>query len=138
MQFLLDTCVVSDGAKPRHFPRLADWLAARGADEAAISALTVGELRYGVERLPAGRKRAELLTWLEVTLMREFAGRVLPLDDRVADAWGVLRAAGEAAGRPLPIVDGMLLATAQAHGLIFVTRNEAHVTGRGVGVLNPY
>lgn len=138
MRFLLDTCVISDGAKPAQFPSLEAWLGAQRLDDLAVSALTFGELRYGIERLPASRRRTALVTWLETQLPTRFAGRVLSQDQRVAEAWGVLRSAGEAIGRPLPIIDGLLLATAQVHGLTFVTRNETDVAGRGVGVLNPY
>jgi predicted nucleic acid-binding protein len=136
--FLLDTCVVSDAARRGQFPRLETWLAAQQADDLAISALTLGELRYGVERLPSSQRRSELVTWLETQLPVRFAGRIVAIDQRIADAWGVLRSAGEAQGRPLPVIDGLLLATAQVSGLTFVTRNEKDVKDRGVGVLNPY
>jgi predicted nucleic acid-binding protein len=138
VRFLLDTCIVSDAAKPGRFPRLEAWLGAQRLPDLAIGALTFGELRYGIERLPTGRRRAELVTWLETELPPRFAGRILAQDLRVAEAWGVLRSAGEAAGRPLPVIDGLLLATAQIHGLTLVTRNDSDVKDRGVGVLNPY
>ena len=138
MRFLLDTCIVSDAAKPGRFPPLEAWLSVQRLDDLAVAALTFGELRYGIERLPAGRKRAELITWLETQLPARFAGRILSQDQRVAEAWGILRSAGEAIGRPLPIIDGLLLATAQVHGLTLATRNDTDVKDRGVGVLNPY
>lgn len=138
MHFLLDTCVLSDAAKPRHHPQLTEWVAAQPSSALAISVITLGELRYGVERLPSGRKRADLIGWLEGALPEHFRERILPVTDRVAAAWGVLRATAEANGRPLPMVDGLLLATAQVHGLTFVTRNLRHVEHRGVSVLDPY
>jgi predicted nucleic acid-binding protein len=138
VRFLLDTCVLSDAAKPARFPTLETWLGAQRLDDLAVAALTFGELRYGIERLSPSKRRTALTTWLETQLSARFAGRILPQDQRVAEAWGVLRNAGDAMGRPLPIVDGLLLATAQVHSLTFVTRNEADVGGRGVGVLNPY
>jgi predicted nucleic acid-binding protein len=136
--FLLDTCVVSDAARRGQFPRLEAWLTAQRADDLAISALTLGELRYGVERLPSSQRRSELVTWLETQLPVRFAGRIIAIDPRIGEAWGILRAAGETQGRPLPVIDGLLLATAQVSGLTFVTRNEKDVRDRGVGVLNPY
>lgn len=138
MRFLLDTCIVSDAAKAGRFPALEAWLNAQRSEDLAVAALTFGELRYGIERLPASRKRTELITWLETQLPARFAGRILSVDQRVAEAWGVLRSAGDTAGRPLPISDGILLATAQIHGLTFATRNDADVRDRGIGVLNPY
>jgi predicted nucleic acid-binding protein len=138
MRFLLDTCIVSDVARKGQFPQLEAWLNAQHPTDLAIGTITLGELRYGIERLPHGRKRTELLTWLETELPAQFANRILAFDDAAADAWGILRATGERIGRPLPLIDGQLLATAHAHRLIFVTRNERDVEARGVGVLNPY
>lgn len=138
MKYLLDTCVLSDGARPRQFPELVKWLGAQGTEDLAIGALTGGELRYGIQRLPSGRQRERLKTWLDSELLQVFAERVLPIDGPIADAWALLRASGEEMGRELPIVDGLLLATAQVHGLTFVTRNLADVENRGVAVLSPY
>ena len=95
-------------------------------------------MRYGIEGLPAGRKREALKAWLDGALLPRFRGNVLALDAGVASAWALLRASGEDAGRALPVVDGLLLATAQANSLTFVTRNLADVEDRGVAVLSPY
>jgi toxin FitB len=138
MRFLLDTCIVSDAARRGQYPALEAWLNAQHQADLAIGAITLGELRYGVERLPRGRKRTELLTWVETQLPAQFANRIVPFDEKAADAWGILRATGESTGRPLPLIDGQLLATAHVHQLIFVTRNDRDVEERGVGVLNPY
>lgn len=138
MRFLLDTCIISDVARSGVYPALEEWASAQRREDLAIGTVTLGELRYGIERLPLGRKRSSLLEWFEGSLLEEFSGRIVTLDQRAADAWGTLRAAGEAMGRPLPLVDGLLLAMAQVNNLTFVTRNESDVVGRGVPVLNPY
>lgn len=138
MRFLLDTCILSDGARPTRFPRLAAWIEAQDAMDLAIGSVTVGELRCGIQRLPAGRKREALKRWLDTELLPEFADRVLPINTAVAEIWALLRASGEESGRPLPLIDGLLLATAQARGLTFVTRNLGHVEHRGVSVFSPY
>lgn len=138
MRFLLDTCILSDGARPAKFARLAEWLSAQQAEDLATGSLSVGELRYGIQRLPAGRKREQLKQWLGAELLPRFGDRVLAVDAAVADVWALLRASGDEAGRPLPMIDGLLLATAQVHALTFVTRNLADVEHRGVSVLSPY
>lgn len=138
MKFLLDTCILSDASKPQRFPSLAEWLAAQQPEDLTIAALTVGELRYGIQRLPQGRKREQLKQWLDSTLLPIFDDRIIPIDAAVAEQWALLRASGDDMGRPLAIVDGLLLATAQVHGLRFVTRNLGDVEDRGVSVLSPY
>lgn len=138
MRYLLDTCVLSDAARPRQYAQLAKWLGAQSISDFAVASLTIGELRYGVQRLVPGKKRERLKHWLETELLAAFAGRVLGIDVPVAESWALLRAAGDAAGRPLPLVDGLLLATAQVHGLTLVTRDIAELDGRGVRVFSPY
>lgn len=71
-------------------------------------------------------------------LPRQFLGRLIPVDDVIAVAWGRLAADGRMVGRPLPVVDGLLLATAEASGLTLVTRNVADCAGRGVPVFDPW
>ncbi|HYV97812.1 MAG TPA: type II toxin-antitoxin system VapC family toxin [Gemmatimonadaceae bacterium] len=138
MRFLLDTCVLSDGAKPDQFGQLARWLDAQPIDDLAIGALAVGELRFGIERLPRGRKRERLKAWLDGDLLPAFAARTIAIDAAVAEAWALLCAAGDEMGRPLPVVDGLMLASAQVNGLTFVTRDISDLEGRGVSVLSPY
>lgn len=138
MRYLLDTNVLSEAVKPRADAGVTEFLANRSPLELAISVLTVGEIRTGVMLLPGSRKRRRLEEWLRVDLLRQFTGRVLAVDEAAALAWGRLAAAGRREGRPLPVIDGLLLATAEVHGLTLVTRNERDCAGRGVPVLNPW
>jgi len=114
------------------------WLRGQAPLDLAISVLTIGEIQKGVALLAAGKRRTLLDRWLSTELPRQFSDRVLPIDDAVARAWGRLAAAGRQHGRELPVIDGLLLATASVHGLTFVTRNEGDCADRGVPVLNPW
>ena len=76
--------------------------------------------------------------WLARDLPLRFRGRTLPVDGEVAHRWGELTADGRRIGRPLPVIDGLLLATASAHNLTFVTRNLRDCGDRGVPVLDPW
>ena len=138
MRFLLDTNVLSEGAKPRPDRSLLAWLSAASPLDLAISVLTIGEIQKGVALLPEGPRRERLAAWVATELPRQFRGRVLAVDAAVAIEWGRLSAEGRRAGRDLPVIDGLLLATAAAHGLVFVTRNERDCAGRGVAVHNPW
>jgi len=138
LRYLLDTNVLSEPAKPRPDANVIAWLEKRTALELAISALTIGEIAQGVRMLPEGSKRERLTAWLSVDLVRHFAGRVLPVDEAVALAWGGLMAEARAERRPLAAIDGLLLATAAVHDLTLVSRNERDCVGRGVPVVNPW
>lgn len=138
MRYLLDTNVLSEPMKPRPEPRVLSWLEEQSPLDLAISVLTLGEIEKGIRLPPEGRKRERLTTWLVGELSRQFLGRVLPVDDRVALAWGRLTADARLRHRDLPVIDGLLLATAAAHDLILVTRNEKDCRDRGVPIHNPW
>jgi predicted nucleic acid-binding protein len=138
MRFLLDTNVLSEGARPRPDPGMVAWLEAHSPLDMATSALTFGEIRKGVDLLVPGARRTRLEAWISTDLPRQFAGRVLPVDEAVAVTWGRMVAEAQRRGRHLPLVDGLLLATAAVHSLTLVTRNERDCADRGVPVLNPW
>lgn len=138
VRYLLDTNVLAEPAKPRPDPNVLTWLQAQSPLDLAVSVLTFGEIQEGVSLLPAGARRDALESWLRTDLPRQFTGRVLPVDGEVALEWGRLAAEGRKAGRELPVVDGLLVATCAAHGLTLVTRNERDCGNRGVPILNPW
>ncbi|MBX6363716.1 MAG: type II toxin-antitoxin system VapC family toxin [Gemmatimonadetes bacterium] len=138
MRFLLDTNVLSEPARPQPSERVLAWLGAQSPLDLALSVLTLGEIQRGVSRLATGDRRERLERWLEVELPRRFEGRVLGITEDVAREWGRLSAAADGRGRPLPVIDGLLLATAAVHRLTFVTRNVKDCRDRGVPLLNPW
>jgi toxin FitB len=137
VQFLLDTNVISETQKRAPDPRVLEWLGAQSALDLWISVLTLGELTMGSE-LAGDARRDELRNWIAHDLARAFVGRLLLVDDATARAWGRMSAEGRSAGRELPAVDGLLLATASVNDLVFVTRNERDCANRGVAILNPW
>lgn len=137
MKYLLDTCVLSEVARPRPASAVVRWLERADELSLGISSLTFGEIQFGVLRLPQGRRRQRLTRWLEELDLR-FDGRVLPVDTRVAAVWGELRAEAVARGRSVPVVDGLLAATAISHGLVLVTRNVVDVVATRARVLDPW
>lgn len=138
MRYLLDTNVISEPFKRAPHQRALDWLSKQSPLDLSISVLLLGELTMGFELAPSGKRREELRSWTMQELPRQFIGRILPVDEDIARAWGLLSAEGRASGRELPVVDGLMLATARVHHLVLVTRNERDCAGRGVPVLNPW
>ena len=137
MSFLLDTNAVSEWVKPRPNPGLIGWMEAADEDRIFISVVSLAELRYGVERMAAGRRRTRLEQWLRHELPLRFESRILPVDAQVAEAWGKTVSRSETAGRPIRAMDAFLAATAETHHLTLVTRN---VSGFSLlkAVLNPW
>lgn len=135
MSYLVDTNVLSELRRKTPDPQVVDWFDRRPAGTLFVSVLTLGEIRKGVDALPHSARRLALLDWLETALPAFFSGRVLAVDQAVADRWGRLMSS---AGRPLPTIDSLLVATAIHHGLTLVTRNLRDTQGLGVEVLCPW
>ncbi|HJQ56644.1 MAG TPA: type II toxin-antitoxin system VapC family toxin [Vineibacter sp.] len=138
MTFLLDTNVISEWVKPRPDPGVIAWLADVDEDRVFLSVVTMAELRYGIERLATGSRRRRLDDWLRHELPSRFEGRVLPVGDAVAEAWGRIAARREAAGRPIGAMDAFIAATANAHDLAVVTRNTSDFDAVVKEVVNPW
>jgi toxin FitB len=129
MSFLLDTNAVSEWIKPQPNPGLIAWMEATDEDRVFLSVITLVELRYGVERLPASKKRKRLEDWLENELALRFEERILGVDCGIALACGRMIARREALGRPLEGMDALLAATAEVHRLTVITRNDSDFEG---------
>ena len=138
MSFLLDTNVVSEWTKPRPNPGVAAWLHDADEDRVFLSVVTLLELRYGIERLRAGKRRQQLDEWFRHDLILRFEGRILPVDEAVADFCGKLLADRQAAGRPINPMDALIAATAEARELALVTRNTADFKGSVRPIVNPW
>ena len=136
--FLLDTNVISELIKPEPDRNVVRWIHETDETILFLSVLTLGEIRSGIERLNAGRRRGQLESWVTVDLRLRFQDRILSLDEAIAERWGVLSARAAKNGRPMPVIDGLLAATALHHDLRFVTRNDADVSGSGLATLNPW
>jgi len=137
MSFLLDTNAVSEWTKPRPNPGLIGWMESTDEDRVFISVITLAELRYGVERLAAGARRRRLEVWLGHEVPLRFEGRILPVEANVAEAWGKTVSRGDAAGRPIGVMDAFLAATAEFHHLTLVTRDVSDFQMLKA-VLNPW
>jgi toxin FitB len=138
VSYLLDTNVVSEWVKPAPDPGLVEWLTATDEEGIYLSVITLAELRYGVERLDAGRRRLRLENWLQHDLRERFSGRMITVDERVADAWGRVVARCRGAGRPISVMDAFIAATAETSDLVLITRNDSDFASAGIRVYNPW
>ena len=136
--FLLDTNVISELVRPKAEARVAAWIEATDETLFYLSVLTLGEIRKGILMLRDASRRVALSAWLDSDLALRFAGRILPIDRAVADRWGQLTAREDAINSPVPVIDGLLAATALEYNLTFVTRNTKDVIRTGVSLFNPW
>jgi toxin FitB len=136
--FLLDTNIPSELTRSRPEPRVAAWLEAASDDRLYVSVITLGEIRKGFTVVPDHKRRLQLERWLEEELHPWFAGRILPVDEAVAERWGALDGERQLQGAPLNTADGLIAATALEYNLTMVTRNVKDFAGLGVDIFNPW
>ncbi|MBT3224644.1 MAG: type II toxin-antitoxin system VapC family toxin [Proteobacteria bacterium] len=134
---LLDTCVISEVARPAPDPSVLAWFSSLADEELWLSVISIGEIEKGKNLLEPGPRREQIHSWLE-GLVESFADRILIIDDQVARRWGAISALSQRAGRPRPPIDTLLAATALQHGLVLATRNVADFEGTGVNLVNPW
>jgi len=135
LNYLIDTNIISEVRKgDRCDANVAAWYASIADEDLFLSTLVVGEIRKGVELLRArdAGKATALERWLQ-DVESAFEGRILGIDNAVSHQWGRMSAI-----RTVPVIDGLIAATALANGLTLVTRNDKDVSGLGVHVLNPF
>jgi len=134
---LLDTNVLSELVRPKVDPVVLTFLRQQPQPTLFTSSVCQAEIRFGLARMPAGRRRNELARRFSVLFAR-FTARILAFDSTAAAFYGRVRAAREAAGRPIEVEDAMIAATARAFGVAVATRNIADFDGCGVHVVNPW
>ncbi len=136
--FLLDTNIISELVKRKPEPKVTTWIDSTDENLMYLSVLTLGEIRKGIALVRDAARRVVLETWLDSDLILRFAERILPIDRAVADRWGRLAAAAATAKSMLPVIDGLLAATALDQNLTLVTRNTKDIIVTGVPVFNPW
>jgi toxin FitB len=124
VSWLLDTCALSEYAKKAPALEVIAWLDEQDEASLFISVISLGEIEKGILKLreTEPRRSQKLTAWLG-KLEQRFAGRILSLDVAALHVWAQIAARAELAGQPVPVMDSMLMATAQCHGLTLVTRN---------------
>jgi len=135
LKFLLDTNIISEIRKRvRAHPNVVQWVARTPVTEIGTSVLVLAEIRHGIELKRRGdpKQAKSLDQWFTQMRMR-LEDRVLPIDEPIAGAWALMGIPD-----PLPLIDGLLAATAKVHGLTLVTRNVADGTVTGVPLLDPF
>lgn len=138
MNYLLDTCVLSEFTRCQPEPRVIDWLNSVDEDQLFISVITIGEIQRSIERLPDSHRKTELLVWMNNELLKRFANRTVAIDAPTMFLWGSLIARLESTGRSMGVMDSLILASALQNNLIIATRNVADYTPGGVQVINPW
>jgi toxin FitB len=133
---ILDTNVVSELMRPVVAPDVVKWSSSHSLDELHSSAITLAEILYGIELLPAGKRKVDLLTGAERLFKVVLGGRVLPFDEPAAHQFSQIAAERRRQGRPIAELDAQIAAIAFVHGAALATRNTSDFEGCGVRLIN--
>jgi hypothetical protein len=138
LNYLLDTCVLSELIKKEPQASVVKWVSGVKEPSCFISVLTFGEIQRGISKLFESRKKQELQNWLNRDLQQRFEGRILELTVEILIEWGHMLGNLEKEGVKLPVIDSLIAASAVTNDLTVVTRNVRDIERFGAAVFNPW
>jgi predicted nucleic acid-binding protein len=134
---VLDTNVVSELMRPEPAPQVSSWVRSRDRRELRMTSITLAEIRYGIARLPDGRRKQVLLDTAD-DIFRVFSDQVLPVDEAAAEQYAVIASTRERAGKPIAGFDALIAAVCRSRGAALATRNLPDFHGTGIDVIDPW
>jgi predicted nucleic acid-binding protein len=134
---ILDTNVVSELMRPEPAAQVANWVRDRDRRELRTTAITVAEVRYGIARLPDGRRKQVLLAAAD-EVFSAFEDQVLPVDTAAAEHYAAIASSRERAGKPIAGFDALIAAVCRCQGATLATRHVSDFDGTGIEIINPW
>lgn len=134
---ILDTNVVSELMRSEPAPGVASWVRDRDRRELRTTAITLAEIRYGIARLPDGRRKQVLLAAAD-EIFSAFSDQVLPVDTAAAEHYAVIASSRERTGKPIAGFDALIGAVCRSQGAALATRNVSDFDGTGIEVIDPW
>ena len=137
MNYLLDTCVISELVKPSPDTNVIDWLGNTPSERLYLSVITIGEVRKGLTKLSDSKRKDLLANWLN-SLLEDYNNRIYPINLTVAENWGIIQGKAEKKGTPMASIDSLIAATAYTYNLVLVTRNVRDFEASNLPLRNPW
>lgn len=137
MNYLLDTCVISELVKQTPDANVVDWLSNTPTERLYLSVITIGEVRKGLTKLPDSKRKDLLTNWLN-SLLEDYQNRIYSINLTVAENWGIIQGKAEKKGTPMSSIDSLIAAIAYTHNLVLVTRNVRDFEASNLLIQNPW
>ena len=135
---LLDTNILSEVMRPAPDPRVICWLNGADAGLLHVSTISIAEILYGLDLLPAGRRRVGMEEQVEAFLLKGFGQRIMSFDEGAARHYGPLMADRRRAGRQMAAPDGQIAAIARSRAMALATQNIRDFEACGLALINPW
>jgi predicted nucleic acid-binding protein len=135
---ILDTNVVSEPSRQLPDRAVREWIDTNDPNDLYICTPVLAELRYGVERLDAGRRRERLRRWVDQLETERFHDRILPFDQKAARAFAQIVVERNRSGRPIAPMDALIAAITLANNALLATRDIGGFSGLGFEIVNPF
>lgn len=135
---LVDTNVISEIMRAVPSAAVVGWLNGQRPGSLYVSAVTIGEIEFGLRMLPAGSRRSRLKDQFERFVALAFVQRILAFDEPCARAYGEIMGLRRELGRPMSVPDGQIAAIARTNGLGIATRNTRDFEECGVALIDPF
>ena len=135
---ILDTNVISEPLRPTGDAAVLNWLDQQDIDTLYLTAITVGELRFGIAALPPGKRKHHLQEEFEERILALFYGRILPFDEAATTAYARIRSGARSTGKAMGAADSFIAAIAAHHGFSIATRDVSPFESAGSPVINPW
>jgi len=138
LNYLLDTNIISEFISKTPNKRVVDYILTLDESSLFLSVITIGEIKAGIEKLDNGKKKENLLYWLEHDLLSRFENRIISINLDVMMQWGEINQQLRKIGTPLPIMDSLIGATCKALDITLITRNEKDFKNIDIPIINPF
>jgi predicted nucleic acid-binding protein len=135
--YLLDTCALSEMIKKEPNAGFAQWIERQTFSSLFVSVISVAEIEQGIVRLTESRKKRRLRAWIS-GIQKRYGSHLLPVDLGVAETYGQIQGKSMKMGKPIPVQDCWIAATAIAHSMAVVTRDDTTLATAGVPIVNPW
>ena len=138
MNYILDTNIISELIKQDPDHRVVSFIDSLPEKNIYLSVVTIGEIQFGIQKLPQSKKRDRILSWLETDLLSRFENRIVEIDIETMLVWGEMSASLQALGTPMPIMDSLIAATCKTKNYTLVTRNTKDFLHLDIVLIDPF
>jgi len=138
LKYLLDTNIISEFIAKKPNQKVLDFVTSLDENDVYLSVITIGEIKFGIQKVQNQTKKEQLLLWLENDLLQRFKGKIVDIDTETMLTWGELNQHLQSIGRVIPIVDSLIASSCVSKDFTLITRNIKDFYNFDLEIINPF